>query len=245
MGRNLTITFRILHLTRRRFDRVFDVGPPSAFGGYDRRKGPQSVWIRWGPWPRSWQTGLQNHCCLLSKLNSLLQEWMNNLHPAGEEDELWKSAWQETVDHLWSRAWGGLTPEIRANHKRSLPFTGGLPKPPPLTHFLSHCPECLFTAVLGLSPSFSDSSFSLHFSILLTNSAEQKMSCFQSRSFRTSLGVQWLRLRTPSTGSLGSIPDQGTRSHMLQLWVYTLQLNIPSIATKIQCTQINEYLKRK
>ena len=29
--------------------------------------------------------------------------------------------------------------------------------------------------------------------------------------------VQWLRLHTPGVGVLGSIPGQGTRSHMLQL----------------------------
>ena len=29
--------------------------------------------------------------------------------------------------------------------------------------------------------------------------------------------VQWLGLRTPNAGVPGSIPDQGTRSHMLQL----------------------------
>ena len=32
----------------------------------------------------------------------------------------------------------------------------------------------------------------------------------------TSLVVQWLRLHAPSAGGLGSIPGQGTRSHMLQ-----------------------------
>ena len=33
----------------------------------------------------------------------------------------------------------------------------------------------------------------------------------------TSLGVQWLRLCSPSTGALGLIPGQGTRSSMLEL----------------------------
>ena len=33
----------------------------------------------------------------------------------------------------------------------------------------------------------------------------------------TSLVVQWLRLRAPNSGGLGSIPGQGTRSHMPQL----------------------------
>ena len=33
----------------------------------------------------------------------------------------------------------------------------------------------------------------------------------------TSLVVQWLRLRDPNAGGLGSIPGQGTRSHILRL----------------------------
>ena len=32
----------------------------------------------------------------------------------------------------------------------------------------------------------------------------------------TSLVVQWLKVHTPNAGGLGSIPDQGTRSHLLQ-----------------------------
>ena len=36
--------------------------------------------------------------------------------------------------------------------------------------------------------------------------------------------VQWLRLRAPNAGGLGSIPGQGTRSHMLQLGARMLQL---------------------
>ena len=35
-----------------------------------------------------------------------------------------------------------------------------------------------------------------------------------------SLVVQWLRLCTPDSGGLGSIPGQGTRSHMPQLRFY-------------------------
>ena len=41
------------------------------------------------------------------------------------------------------------------------------------------------------------------------------------------LMVQWLRLHAPNAGGLGSIPGQGTRSHMLQLRVRMLQLKIP------------------
>ena len=33
----------------------------------------------------------------------------------------------------------------------------------------------------------------------------------------TSLVVQWLRICAPNAGDLGSIPGQGTRSHMLPL----------------------------
>ena len=50
----------------------------------------------------------------------------------------------------------------------------------------------------------------------------------------TSLVVQQLRLHAPSAG-LGSIPGQGTRSHMLQKKSHTLQLKIPHAAMKILC----------
>ena len=42
--------------------------------------------------------------------------------------------------------------------------------------------------------------------------------------------IQWLRLWTPSAGGPGSLPGQGTRSHMLQLRLSTAK-------------QINTYLK--
>ncbi|TEA37350.1 hypothetical protein DBR06_SOUSAS1910041, partial [Sousa chinensis] len=48
-----------------------------------------------------------------------------------------------------------------------------------------------------------------------------------------SLVVQWLRLCAPNAGGLGSIPGQGTRSHMPQLRACTSQLKIPHTATKI------------
>ena len=41
----------------------------------------------------------------------------------------------------------------------------------------------------------------------------------QKAEVGTSLVVQWLRLCTPNAGVPGSIPGQGTRSHMLQLKV--------------------------
>ncbi|TEA42750.1 hypothetical protein DBR06_SOUSAS1610279, partial [Sousa chinensis] len=36
--------------------------------------------------------------------------------------------------------------------------------------------------------------------------------------------VQWLRLHTPNAGGPGSIPGQGTRSHMPQISVHMPQL---------------------
>ena len=45
---------------------------------------------------------------------------------------------------------------------------------------------------------------------------------FLKKVIGTSLVVQWLRLHAPNAGGLGSIPGQGTKSHMLQL--------IPSVA---------------
>ena len=53
----------------------------------------------------------------------------------------------------------------------------------------------------------------------------------------TSLVVQWLRLHAPNARGLGSIPGQGTRSHMPQL-------KILHAATKTQCSQINKYVKK-
>ena len=50
----------------------------------------------------------------------------------------------------------------------------------------------------------------------------------------TSLGVQWLGLRAPNAGGLGSIPGQETRCPMLQL-------KIPHSAAKTWCSQINVF----
>ncbi|TEA30390.1 hypothetical protein DBR06_SOUSAS17710012, partial [Sousa chinensis] len=47
-----------------------------------------------------------------------------------------------------------------------------------------------------------------------------------------SLVVQWLRLHTPNAGGLGSIPGQGTGSHMPQLRIHMPQLKILHAATK-------------
>ena len=49
----------------------------------------------------------------------------------------------------------------------------------------------------------------------------------------------------PVHRALGSIPGQGTRSHMPQLRVYMLQLKIQRTATKTQCRQINKHIFKK
>ena len=49
----------------------------------------------------------------------------------------------------------------------------------------------------------------------------------------TSLVVQWLRLCTPNAGGPGSIPGQGTRSHMPQLKILHDTTKISHVATKI------------
>ena len=63
-----------------------------------------------------------------------------------------------------------------------------------------------------------------------------------SRAYwETSRVVQWLRLCAPSAGGPGSTPDQGISPTCCNYGVYIVQLNIPSVATKIQCNQINKY----
>ena len=52
-----------------------------------------------------------------------------------------------------------------------------------------------------------------------------------------SLVVQWLRFCAPNAGGPGSIPRQGTRSHVLQL-------KIPHSATKTWSSQINIFEKK-
>ena len=54
----------------------------------------------------------------------------------------------------------------------------------------------------------------------------------------TSLVIQWLRHHTSKAGAPSSIPDQGTRAHMLQLRIHILQLKIPCAAIKTWCSQI-------
>ena len=59
----------------------------------------------------------------------------------------------------------------------------------------------------------SDSVIHIHVSILF----QMGICIFKSKTGRTSLVVQWLRLLAPNAGGLSSVPGQGTRSCMLQL----------------------------
>ena len=58
--------------------------------------------------------------------------------------------------------------------------------------------------------------------------------------------VQWLGLYTLNAGAPGSVPGQGTWSHVLQLRVYMSQLNIHDedrrscTIGRTQCGQINK-----
>ena len=61
----------------------------------------------------------------------------------------------------------------------------------------------------------------------------------------TSLVVYWLRLRAPQAGGLGSIPGQGTRSHIPQLRNPHTQLKILHAATKTQQSQTSIKKKTK
>ena len=45
-------------------------------------------------------------------------------------------------------------------------------------------------------------------------------------------GGHWLRLHAHNAGAPGSIPDQGTRSHMLQLRAHVPKPKIPHAATR-------------
>ena len=61
--------------------------------------------------------------------------------------------------------------------------------------------------------------------------------------------VQWLRLYPPSAGAPGSIPGQGTRSHMPQLKEPTFHMlqqrsKIPYATTNTQYSQINNFFKK-
>ena len=71
-----------------------------------------------------------------------------------------------------------------------------------------------------------DTTLDLFFSIQnMWNLSSENMRFKISRSW-ASLVVQWLRLGAPNSGDLGSVPGQGTRSHMPQLRVPMLQLKL-------------------
>ena len=55
--------------------------------------------------------------------------------------------------------------------------------------------------------------------------------------------VQWLRLRASYAGGPGSIPGQGTRSHMPQLKILQVSMKIPHATTKTRHSQINIFFK--
>ena len=57
----------------------------------------------------------------------------------------------------------------------------------------------------------------------------------------TSLVVQWLRLWALKAGGLGSIPDQGTRSHTLQLCICKLQLEDPACHDEERRAQVLQW----
>ena len=61
----------------------------------------------------------------------------------------------------------------------------------------------------------------------------------------TSLVIQWLRIRAPNAGGSGSIPGQGTRSHMPQASICMLQWKIPCAATKTRWSQISKINVKK
>ena len=61
---------------------------------------------------------------------------------------------------------------------------------------------------------------------------QNKLFCFVSQG--TSLVVQWLTLLAPNASGPGSIPGQGTRSHMPQLRVHMQQLEIQCAKMKIK-----------
>ena len=51
-------------------------------------------------------------------------------------------------------------------------------------------------------------------------------------------------VKVPIAGGPGSIPGQGTRSHLPQLRVHMLKLRFPHTATKTRCSQINIFKKK-
>ena len=77
----------------------------------------------------------------------------------------------------------------------------------------------------------------LHFFRIYSTRFSDKNPCSQQNQ-GTSLVVQWLRPHTPNAGDLGSIPGQGTRSHMLQLKILHTAINneYPACCIPVNCT---------
>ena len=70
---------------------------------------------------------------------------------------------------------------------------------------------------------------------------------FTSKTLRTSLVIQWLRLCATNAEGPGLIPGQETRAHMLQLSLRMSpqRSNSPHATTKTRCSQINNKTKQK
>ena len=142
------------------------------------------------------------------------------------------------------------------NHPKTAP-----PQPRPWKNRLpqnrSLVPKRLGTAVLENAPQyniiFEITKIVLRCYILLKFNSKMHLpdGChnsfpIQSGSSRifcmgTSLVVQWLRLCTPNAGGPGSVPGQGTRSHMPQLKILHAATKIPHATTKTRHSQINKY----
>ena len=66
-----------------------------------------------------------------------------------------------------------------------------------------------------------------------------------NKKMGTSLVVQWLRLCAPGAGGMGSIPSQGTRSHMSQLRVHMLQVkrsHVLQLRTPLAIMNIEDFM---
>ena len=85
---------------------------------------------------------------------------------------------------------------------------------------------------------------SWHKSDSLDSSADVVSTSMQRLCPGTSLMVKWvrMRLRAPHARGVGSIPGQGTRSHMPHLRVCMPQLKILHAATKTRCNQIHTHI---
>ena len=118
---------------------------------------------------------------------------------------------------------------------------------PPLGQFYPHnvFPLCLLNYLhLHFSPSWSQTHLPTLVSWLIHTETER----LNSRRYvilGISLVVQWLRLSSPTAGGPGLIPGQGTRSHLLQLRVHILQLEILHATAKTWCSHINKFFKKE